>query len=55
MIVGAEFEAITYNELLPVLLGPDAIAAYTGYKAGRESRGSATSSRPPRSGWATRC
>jgi hypothetical protein len=32
MIVGAEFEAITYNEWLPVLLGPNAIPPYTGYK-----------------------
>ncbi len=32
-IVIAEVQAITYNEFLPALLGPNAIRRYTGYKA----------------------
>ena len=32
-IVAAEMQAITYEEFLPILLGPNALPPYTGYKA----------------------
>ncbi len=31
-LVGAEIQSITYNEFLPILLGPGALEPYTGYK-----------------------
>lgn len=31
--VGAQIQAITYNEFLPMLVGPNALPAYTGYDA----------------------
>ncbi|MCA9061457.1 MAG: peroxidase [Planctomycetaceae bacterium] len=33
-LVAAEMQAITYNEFLPALLGPDALSEYTGYDSG---------------------
>jgi len=38
MIVGAEMQAITYNEFLPVLLGRDALGPYTGYNPQVDAR-----------------
>ncbi|MCP5425299.1 MAG: peroxidase family protein [Gammaproteobacteria bacterium] len=37
-MVGAEVQAITYREYLPVLLGPGAISAYRGYQANVDAR-----------------
>ena len=33
MLVGAEMQAITYREFLPLLLGPDALPQYQGYRS----------------------
>jgi hypothetical protein len=33
-IVGAEMQAITYREFIPILLGPGALEPYTGYRPG---------------------
>ena len=32
-IVGAEIQLITYRDFIPILLGPNALAPYTGYNA----------------------
>ncbi len=34
LIVAAEMQAITYREFLPILLGPNSLPLYRGYKAG---------------------
>ncbi len=37
-IVGAEIELITYRDLLPILLGPNALAPYAGYNSAVDPR-----------------
>jgi hypothetical protein len=37
-MVGAQLQAITYNEFLPALLGPDALEPYLGYDPGVDAR-----------------
>lgn len=37
LLVGAEIQVITYNEFLPILLGPNALRPYRGYQAGVDS------------------
>jgi peroxidase len=37
-LVGAQIQAITYNEFLPVLLGPGALPSYRGYRPNVDAR-----------------
>jgi len=37
-IVGAEIQSITYRDFIPILLGPNALTPYTGYKSSVDPR-----------------
>src|SRR5262245_23332969 len=37
-IIGAEIELITYRDFIPILLGPNAIPAYTGFNRNSDPR-----------------